>query len=63
MKIYLVENVGNSPGKIQAIFASRTDAEEFRDLVSMVNGHFVDSHTIVERTLFYGHPNNRGFNE
>lgn len=56
MKIYLVENVGASTGKIEACFASEEDAERFADSLC-------DEHEIVERTLFYGQPPIKGYNQ
>ena len=58
MKIYLVENMGNSPGKIMACFANKLDAEMFCALLQTG-----DAHQVVERTLFYGQPDRLGYNE
>jgi hypothetical protein len=59
--VYLVKDVGNSPGRIYAIFASEKDAEKF--LLSLSIDNFNDSIAVVERTLFYGQPPNCGYNE
>lgn len=56
MKIYLVEDVANSPGKIYACFAKEKDAENF---ASFFNGEA----EVVPRTLFYGQPSFKGYNE
>lgn len=55
MKVYLVEDCGNSPGKIYAIFASEADA--------LLHALSLDAATqVVPRTLFYGQPPNPGYN-
>ncbi|MNE80707.1 hypothetical protein D3C80_1773040 [compost metagenome] len=58
-KVYLVEDVGNAPGRVYACFASREDAERFADAVSYARGtHAV----VVERSLYYGQPPVSGYN-
>ncbi len=52
--VYLVEDCGNAPGRILAVFAHLEDAEAFCNML--------DHAAIVERTLHYGQPSNRGFN-
>lgn len=61
MKIYLVEDVYNSPGRIYAIFAHREDAERFEESLNDKDGNGYCE--IVERTLFYGQPEIKGFNQ
>lgn len=56
MKVYLVEDVENAPGRIYAVFASETDAETFADMLD-------EDCAVFERTLFYGQPPVRGYNE
>lgn len=58
MKVYLVENVGNCPGRVQAVFAHKTDADAFCNFMNTE-----DAHEVVERTLFYGQPPWPGYNE
>ncbi|MNE49663.1 hypothetical protein D3C80_1441990 [compost metagenome] len=53
MVIYLVEDVGNSPGKIYACFARKTDAERF---ASAITGAMNTEAEVVQRTLFHGQP-------
>ena len=60
MIIYVVEDVGNSPGKIYAIFADEDDANRFHSAVSYeLNTECI----VVERTLFYGQPPVCGYNK
>jgi hypothetical protein len=54
-KVWYVEDCGNSPGRIYAVFASETDAENFAS--------FFEAADVVERTLFYGQPPVCGYNE
>lgn len=53
-KVWLVEDCGNSPGRIYAVFASEEDAVAFASFFEAVN--------VVERTLFYGQPPICGYN-
>ena len=55
MKIYLVEDTGNNPGRIYAVMSDKGDAYEFASML--------ESAIVVERTLFYGQPPRHGFNE
>ena len=57
MKIYLVENTENSPGKIYAIFADYKDALDF-----LYSAELEEECTIFERTLWHGQPPNKGMN-
>lgn len=54
-KVWYVEDQGNSPGRIYAVFASEEDAENFCS--------FFEAAGVVERTLFYGQPPVCGYNE
>ena len=60
MIIYVVEDVGNSPGKIYAIFADKYDANMFHSAVSYARN---TECIIVERTLFYYQPPVCGYNK
>jgi len=56
MKVYLVEDCDNAPGRILGVFANREDAEFLVE-------HLDCAADIQERTLIYGQPPNRGYNE
>lgn len=56
MKVFLVVDTHNAPGRVLAIFADEEDADLFADALS-------DSCDVESRTLWYGQPPNRGFNE
>ena len=56
MKVSLVEDVGNAPGRIYAVFRNREDAEKFAYQLP-------EAVSVVERTLWEGQPSNFGFNE
>lgn len=55
MKIYLVEDCRNAPGRIYAVFRNEEDAEDFAT--------WFESAQVVERTLQEGQPSIRGYNE
>lgn len=55
MNIYLVEDVGNSPGKIYAVLQNDVDAEQFSDMLE-------EDTRVVERHLWYGQPGIQGMN-
>ena len=57
MKVYLVVDIHNSPGRVLAVFANEEDAELFVD-----SPRLWDVVEIYERTLFYGQPPRRGYN-
>ena len=57
MKVYLVVDIVNSPGRVLAVFANEEDAELFVD-----SPRLWDVVEICERTLFYGQPPRRGYN-
>jgi hypothetical protein len=60
MKIYVVEDIGNSPGKVYAVLASEEDAFKFAHSVEVG----LNTEVLVEaRTLFYGQPPVCGYNE
>lgn len=59
MQVYLVEDIGNCPGRVYAVLASKEDAERFASAVAF------DNHTeceVIPRTLFYGQPPHCGYN-
>jgi hypothetical protein len=58
MKVYLVEDVFNSPGRVLAVFANEEDVVAFVESANL--GEVAE---ISERTLFYGQPPNPGYNE
>lgn len=55
-QVHLVVGCENNPGRVYAVFKSRADAEWFADAID--EGCEVES-----RTLYYGQPPNRGFNQ
>lgn len=55
MKVYLVEDTANAPGRIYAVMAHEKDAIEFANMMP-------DSCAVIERTLIYGQPSVRGYN-
>ena len=57
MKVYLVVDINNSPGRVLAVFADEEDAERFVDAARLWD--FVE---VCERTLFYGQPPHKGYN-
>lgn len=59
MKVYLVEDVGNSPGLIYAVFADEEDAIHFCELIEYSKK---TSCNVDERHVWYGQPNNLGVN-
>lgn len=58
-KVYLVEDISNAPGRIYAVFDDEETAGWFADAIE--DG--VIQCQVVPRTLFYGQPPNRGYNE
>jgi len=54
-KVFLVEDIGNSPGRIYAVFADKKDAENFAS--------YFEAAEVVPRTLFYGQPPYCGYND
>ena len=58
MKVYLVVDINNSPGKVLAVFADEEDAWDF-----IAASGLEDDAGVGERTLFYGQPPNPGYNE
>jgi hypothetical protein len=59
MNVHLVEDTGNCPGRIYAVFAHPEDAQRFSDAL-VADG--IES-TVVERHLWYGQPPVLGVNE
>jgi hypothetical protein len=57
MNVYLVENCGNSPGKIAAVFAHKKDAELFADTLP-----FSEELVVITRHLWYGQPSEENIN-
>jgi len=51
MKIYLVENISNAPGRVMAIFVNEQDAKYFSEAMQL---QFEIDTMVVERTLNYG---------
>ena len=61
MKVYLVEDHGNSPGRIYAVFHDKKDAQWF---ARQLNREDPDTQARVEpRTLIWGQPPILGYNE
>lgn len=58
MKVYLVVDTHNAPGRVLAVFANEEDAVSF-----LVMSGLDESADIEERTLFYGQPPTTGYNE
>ena len=57
MKVYLVVDVNNSPGRVLAVFADEENAELFVD-----SARLWEVAEVYERTLFYGQPPGKGYN-
>lgn len=57
MKVYLVMDIANSPGRVLAVFADKENAESFVD-----SARLWDVAEVYERTLFYGQPPRKGYN-
>ncbi len=55
MKVYLVEDCANAPGRILGVFADKADAEFLVD-------DLPDAAQVEERTLIYGQPSVCGYN-
>ena len=58
MKVYLVVDINNSPGRVLAVFADEEDAERFVDAAQLWSVA-----EVCERTLFYGQPPEKGYNK
>lgn len=56
MKVYLVEDTYNSPGRIYAVFADKEDAERFIEEWCTDEDEGVEAE-VRERTLCYGQQN------
>ena len=59
MKVYLVEDHGNCPGRIWAVMASEEDAKRFAKAVSHEQA---TECVVIHRTLFYSQPPVPGYN-
>ena len=57
MKVYLVVDTHNAPGRVLAVFADEENAERFVDAARLW-----DVVEVCERTLFYGQPPRKGYN-
>ena len=57
MKVYLVVDTHNAPGRVLAVFADEENAERFVDAARLWD--FVE---VCERTLFYGQPPHKSYN-
>lgn len=55
-QVWLVENCGNSPGQILAVFDDEEDAINFANQIN-------EPCNAVPRTLFYGQPPIPGYNQ
>ncbi len=59
MKVYLVEDCGNSPGRIMAVCHEKEAAEMLADALADLHHYPFD---VQERTLIYGQPS-LGYND
>jgi hypothetical protein len=59
MKVYLVEDHGDSPGRIYAVFVRRIDADEFAQYGCPPGANA----QVEERTLFDSQPPRWGYNQ
>lgn len=57
MKIYLVVDTHNAPGRVLAVFANEEDAVAFVE-----SARLWEVAEINERTLFHGQPPRKGYN-
>ena len=60
MKVYLVEDCGNSPGRIYAVMKNEEDAVTFAEETERWTGN---SCQVVPRTLYRGQPPHPGYCE
>ncbi len=56
--VHLVVDCEDNPGRVYAVFYSIEDARDFAASIAIFHGVEVES-----RTLFYGQPPNRGYNQ
>jgi hypothetical protein len=56
LKVYLVEDTENAPGRVMAVMADEDEANWFADQLP-------GSAKVRPRKLWYGQPTNRGYNE
>jgi hypothetical protein len=59
-KVYLIEDCGNSPGRIYAVMADEDDALSMGDAIEAAKQ---TQCRVVERTVYYGQLPNRGYCE
>ena len=57
MKVYLVVDTHNAPGRVLAVFANEEDAVAFVE-----SARLWEVADINERTLFHGQPPRKGYN-
>ena len=57
MKVYLVVDTHNAPGRVLAVFANEEDAVAFVESARLWEVAEID-----ERTLFHGQPPRKGYN-
>lgn len=57
MKVYLVVDIHNAPGRVLAVFANEEDAVAFVE-----SARLWEVAEINERTLFHGQPPRKGYN-
>lgn len=60
MKVYLVEEIKNSPGTVLACFSDEETAHKF---AQAVNDLTEMEAKVVPRTLYFGQPQLAGYNE
>ena len=57
-QVHMVVDTMDNPGRVYAVFFNIEDARDFAGLLAIFHGVEVES-----RTLFYGQPPNRGYNQ
>lgn len=64
MKVYLVENCGNCPGRIMGVFAEEAAANQLAETLASDAAPvaFYDSYDVNERELIYGQAPVLGYN-
>ena len=59
MQVYLVEDCGNSPGRVYAVMTSEENANRLASAIAHAEGTECQ---VIPRTLFYGQPPHCGYN-
>lgn len=59
-RIYLVQT---ETGRVICLFASKPEAEQFKDVAGRFKNGFRKPWIVVERTLWHGQPPVMGFNQ